>query len=217
MRMPLALGSVRGAPSMRIEPESGCKNPTIMFINVVFPHPDGPTMATNSPSPTVKLTSSTTCSVAPFDPKDLRMPLTSILVRIAPPDRFEALEQSHDAVEQQSNQPDDDHSGDHQIVSITGVARIDDEVSQSRTQGNHLRRDHDQPSHTQPAAHADDNLGQHRRDHHLTKQRVARDAEILRGSQIAALDGVHAGGRLHDHWKYRRNEDEIDGRGIADA
>src|SRR5271165_4120361 len=117
MRMPLALGSVRGAASMRIEPESGCRNPTIMFINVVFPHPDGPTMATNSPSPTVRLTSSTTRSSPPFDANPLRMAFTSILVRIAPPDRFQSLEQSHHAVQQQSNQADDDHAGDHQVVS----------------------------------------------------------------------------------------------------
>src|SRR5580698_8058945 len=104
MRMPVGLGSARGTPSMRIEPESGCSKPTIMFINVVFPHPEGPTMATNSPSLTERLTSSTTCSVAPFDPNALRMPLTSILVRITPPDRFQALEQSHHAIQQQSNQ-----------------------------------------------------------------------------------------------------------------
>src|SRR5258708_16650959 len=100
MRMPLALGSARGAPSMRIEPASGCTNPATIFINVVFPHPDGPTMATNSPSPTVRLTSSTTCSPPPFDAKPLRMPFTSILVRIAPPDRFQPLEQPHHAIQQ---------------------------------------------------------------------------------------------------------------------
>src|SRR3984885_13515364 len=101
MRMPLALGSLRGVPSMRIEPESGCMKPTIMFINVVFPHPDGPTIATNSPSPTVRLTSSTTCSVPPFEANPLRMPCTSILVRIAPSDRFQSLQQSHEAIQQQ--------------------------------------------------------------------------------------------------------------------
>src|ERR1700704_1875600 len=122
MRMPLALGSARGTPSIRIEPESGCKNPATMFISVVFPHPDGPTIATNSPSATVRLTCSTTWSAPPFDANPLLMPFNTILVRIAPPDRFQAFEQSHQAVQQQSNQPDDDHSCDHQIVSIAGVA-----------------------------------------------------------------------------------------------
>src|SRR5882757_10188664 len=134
MRMPLALGSVRGTPSMRIEPASGCTNPATMFINVVFPHPDGPTMATNSPSPTVRLTSSTTCSSAPFQANPLRMPFTAILVRITPPDRFQSLEQSHHTIQQQSNHSDDDHAGDHQIVAIAGIAGIDDEISESRAQ-----------------------------------------------------------------------------------
>src|SRR5580700_4129665 len=132
MRMPEGLGSVRGTPSMRIEPESGCSNPTIMFINVVFPHPDGPTIATNSPSLTVRLTSSTTCNVPPFDPNPLRTRFNSILARIAPPDRFQSLEQAHHAIQQQSNQSDDDHSGDHEIVSIAGIAGIDDEISKTR-------------------------------------------------------------------------------------
>ncbi len=34
--------------------------PAIMFMSVDLPQPDGPTMAMNSPSRTVKLTSSTT-------------------------------------------------------------------------------------------------------------------------------------------------------------
>src|SRR5258708_16017363 len=134
MRMPLALGSARGAPSMRIEPEAGCTNPATMFINVVFPHPDGPTIATNSPAPTVRLTSSTTCSSAPFQANPLRMPFTAILVRITPPDRFQSLEQSHHAIQQQANQSDDDHSGDHETEAIAGFAGIDYEISKSRTQ-----------------------------------------------------------------------------------
>src|SRR3984957_3411065 len=113
MRMPLALGPERGTPSMRIVPASGCTNPATMFINVVFPHPDGPTMATNSTSPTVRLTSSTTCSSPPFDANPLRMPFTSIIVRIAPPDRIQSHDQPHHAIQQESKQPDDDHSRDH--------------------------------------------------------------------------------------------------------
>src|ERR1700722_19400874 len=110
MRMPLALGTVRGVPSMRMTPESGCVNPTIMFMSVVLPHPEGPTMATNSPSPTSKLTSSTTCSALPFEPNPFRMLWTSILVRITPPHRFQSFEQTHHAVQQQPDQPDDNHT-----------------------------------------------------------------------------------------------------------
>src|ERR1700689_3664315 len=111
--MRLAVGSARGTPSMRIEPKSGCSNPSPIFISVVFPHPGGPTIARNSPSATMRLTSSTTLSSPPFDANDLRMLLTSILVRIAPPERFQSLEQAHHAIQHQANQSDDDHSGDH--------------------------------------------------------------------------------------------------------
>src|SRR4051812_4375614 len=84
IKMPLAFGLVRGTPSMEIEPLSGSMNPAIMFINVVLPHPDGPTMATNSPSPTVKSTPSTTCRGPFLETKLLRTSRTSILVRITP-------------------------------------------------------------------------------------------------------------------------------------
>src|ERR1700722_13867485 len=126
---------------MRIEPESGCTNPTIMFINVVFPHPDGPTIATNSPSPTVRLTSAPTFCSEPLPANPFRLPFTLILVCITPPHRFQSLEQSPHAIQQQSNQSDDDHSGDYQIISIARVAGIDDEISKSRAQGDHFRGD----------------------------------------------------------------------------
>ena len=49
------------------------------------------------------------------------------------------------------------------------------------------------------------------------EQRVARHAEVLRRAQVAPLDRVHAGGRLHDHREHRRDEDQVDRRGVADA
>ncbi len=53
----------RGAPSMTTVPASGRTKPAIRFISVDFPQPEGPTIATNSPSPTLKLTLSMTASV----------------------------------------------------------------------------------------------------------------------------------------------------------
>ena len=82
--MPFESGFERGTPSMTIAPASGRTKPAIMFMSVVLPQPDGPTMATNSPSRTVKLTSSTTTRRPWSDSKLLLRPRTSILVRIAP-------------------------------------------------------------------------------------------------------------------------------------
>ena len=47
-----------------------------MFIKVDLPQPEGPTMATNSPSATLKLTSSITGRLPLPEAKLLRMPLT---------------------------------------------------------------------------------------------------------------------------------------------
>ena len=121
------------------------------------------------------------------------------------------------AVEQQADEPDDDHAGDHQVVAVAGVARIDDQIAEARAQRDHLGRDHHQPGDAEADAHADDDLRQRRREHHLQEQLRARDAEVLRRAQVALLDGVHARGGLHDHREHRGDEDQEDRRGVADA
>ena len=112
---------------------------------------------------------------------------------------------------------DDDHAGDDQIVAVAGVARINDQITQTGAQRDHFRCDHDQPRHAEADAHADDDLRQHGRYHDLAKQGLARHSEIGRGAQVALLDRVHAGNRLHDHRKHRRDEDQEDRRHVADA
>src|SRR5262245_13989615 len=121
IRMPLESGFERGVPSMTTAPESGRTNPAIMFMSVVLPQPDGPTIATNSPSRTVKLTSSTTGSAPLSDAKLFFSARTSILVRIAPPHPLGAFHHAHESVEEEADETDDDHARDHQVVAIPGV------------------------------------------------------------------------------------------------
>src|SRR6185369_15640253 len=174
MRIPCLSGLVRSSPSIRIEPSSGRTKPAMMFISVDLPQPEGPTIATNSPSPTDSDASSTTASVSRPDGNDLRMPRTSILVRISPPHHAEAFEKPHHSIEQKADQADDDHRRDHQIVAVAGVARVDDQEAETRAQRDHLGRNDDQPRDAEPDAHADDDLRQHGRDHDAREQRVAR-------------------------------------------
>src|SRR6185295_7683928 len=130
---------------------------------------------------------------------------------------FHALQQPHEAIEHQADEPDDDHAGNDQVITVAGIARIDDEITQARTQRDHLGGNYDQPGDAEADAHADDDLRQRRREHHLQEQFRARYAEVLRGAQESFLDGVHADGGLHDHRKYRGDEDEEDGRRVAHA
>src|SRR5690348_1281371 len=154
MRMPLEFGRARGAPSIITEPESGAMNPAIMLSRVVLPQPEGPTIATNSPSRTVRLTFSTTRRGPLSEAKDFFRSRTSILVRIAPPDPLEPLQQPHDAVERQADYTDDDHPGNHQVVAIPGVARVHDHVPQAGAQRDHFSRHDDQPGDSEADAHA---------------------------------------------------------------
>src|SRR5579863_34752 len=217
MRIPRGSGLECRVPSITTAPASGRMNPAIRLRSVVLPQPEGPTMATNSPSRTLKLTLSMTSRRPLSEANPLLTSRTSILVRIAPPDPPHTLQQAHQAVEREPNQADDDHAGDDQIVAVPGIAGVHDHVPESRVQGDHLRGHDDEPCNTESDAHADDHLRQHCRDHDAREQRAARDPEILGSAQIALLDGVHADGGLHDHGKHRRDEDQIDGRGITDS
>src|SRR5204863_9474547 len=166
MTMPLGLGPSNAAPSTSALPLSGRSNPAMMFRSVDLPQPDGPTIATNSPSATEKLTPSTTASATPSETKlFLRSSTTILLADIAPPHGLEPFEQAHRAIEHQPDDADDDHAGDHEVVAVAGVARVHDHVAETRAQRDHLRRDHHQPRHAQPDAHPHDDLRKHRRNH----------------------------------------------------
>src|SRR6188472_4322091 len=179
--MPFEFGSRRGWPSTSTAPESGARKPAMMFISVVLPQPEGPTIATNSPSPTLKSRSSMTAS----RPWSVGNPLPTlrtwilVLMNIAPPHDFHALQQPHDAVECQADEPDDDHAGDHQVVAVTGVARVDDHVAEARAQRDHLGGNDHEPRDAEADAHADDDLRQGRREHHLQEEFLARHTEIF--------------------------------------
>src|SRR5690349_12335883 len=103
--MPLGLGRVTSTPSTRTIPSSARSSPATMFMSVDLPHPEGPTMATNSLSATEKLTPSTTGSLEPLLAKPLRRFSTTIfLADISPPHGLEPFEHAHRVVE---HEPDD--------------------------------------------------------------------------------------------------------------
>src|SRR5262245_47451058 len=110
MRIPRESGLARGTPSITTVPAAGRVNAAIRFSSVVFPHPEGPTIATNSPSRTLKLTLSMTSSRPLSKANPLETSHTSILVRIAPPYPPHPFQQAHQPIERQADQADDDHA-----------------------------------------------------------------------------------------------------------
>jgi hypothetical protein len=64
-------------PLTRIVPSDGVRSVAIMRINVVFPAPFGPSSVTTSPAETLRLTSRTAHSVAPFAANARLTPATS--------------------------------------------------------------------------------------------------------------------------------------------
>src|SRR5690348_1451963 len=198
MTIPFGPGPRCGAPSTVTVPASGVSKPATMFNSVDLPQPDGPTMATNSPSATSRPTPSITGSTPVADANALRTPRTAILLAgIAPAHRGKPLEQARRAVEAEPDQADDDHARDDEVVAVAGVARVHDQIAEARTQRDHLGGNDDQPGDADADPHADDDLRQHRRDDDAAKEHRTRDAEVRRRAQVASLDRVHPRRRLH--------------------
>src|SRR5262247_2210778 len=128
--------------------------------NVVFPQPEGPTTATSSPSPTLKLTRSSTGSGPLSELNVFLMSWTTILAGIAPLHGLQPFQQPHQAIEEQPDQTDDDHGGDHEIIAVAGVARIDDEITEPGPERDHLGCDDDEPGDAEADPHSHDDLRQ---------------------------------------------------------
>src|ERR1043166_3524680 len=156
IRMPRRLGPRIGRPSIRTSPRSARSNPARTLRSVDFPQPDGPTMETNSPSPTVNdMSSRADTSPSPVV-KLFQTPRTETLapIDVPPADLLQILQPSHEAVQQQADDADHDHSRDDEVVPHAGIAGIEDEVAEPRVDSDHLRGDHDEPPDAQPHAHA---------------------------------------------------------------
>src|SRR2546423_7278262 len=215
--IPRRLGARTGRPSIRTSPRSGRSNPASTLSRVDFPQPDGQTIATNSPAPTVKdMSSRADTSPSPV-PNVFQTPWTetSAPTGVPPADLLQVLQSSHDEVQEQSDDADHDHSRDDEVIPHTGIAGIDDEEAESRVDRDHLRRDHDEPRYAQAHSHAGDDRRKCAGDDDMGEQLESGDAEVLRGPKVLTLDQLHARGRGKDHGEKRRQKDEEDRREVA--
>src|SRR5215510_11932963 len=158
--MPLGLGPLTGLPSRATAPRSGWSKPAKIFRRVDLPHPEGPMMATNSPSVTVKSMPSSTAREPFRVGYSFHRSVTVILMPIAPPYDVEPLDPPHQAIQQQANHTNDGHSGHYQVIPVSGVPRIDDQETEPRIDGDHFGGHNDQPCYPKANSHPNDNLGE---------------------------------------------------------
>src|SRR2546430_13933502 len=104
--IPRRLGARTGRPSINTSPRSGCSNPASSLSRVDFPQPDGPTIATNSPTPTVKDISSRADTSPSPAPNLFQTPLTetSAPTGVPPADLLQILQASHDRSEEHTSE-----------------------------------------------------------------------------------------------------------------
>src|SRR6266566_1185689 len=135
---------MRTLPEQITLPNVGLRKPENRLSSVVFPHPEGPTTATNSPLDISKERRRNTST----EPKLTEAPsIRNGLSFISPSDAANLCEPYQDAIDHHADYTDNDHSGDQEIHSQT-VASVPDCKTQSIAPGDHFGRHHDQPGET---------------------------------------------------------------------
>src|SRR5260370_1111594 len=111
-------------------------------------------------------------------------------------DPFQASQAQIEAVSDHAN---DAHRGHDEVVAVSGVARVDDQVSEPGVDRHHLRRDDDQPRDAESNSHAGHDLRHGGRDDDPHEQLRAGDAEVLGSADVLTLDSMDAGDRSDHH------------------
>src|SRR5262245_39230454 len=165
---------MRRRPEVITRPLEGCSKLENRLSSVVLPHPDGPTMATNSPR-SISSEMSRNTSTAP---KDFETPSSLSGLSLIPPPHARNPGQLHEnSIDDYPDGADHDHPRDEQIHA-QAVARVPDREAQPIAARDHLGGDDDNPR--QPGRHPQsrDHLRQDGRQRHLPEQFRAADAII---------------------------------------
>src|SRR4051812_17733453 len=133
---------MRTLPWLVITPADGFSNPERTLRSVVFPQPEGPTMATNSPAEISKLSSFRTSSSPKAFPTRSNPNALSL---ISPTHTGDPGQAHQSTIDRHAGQTDHDHLH-HQDVSAQAVARIHHREPQTVASGDHLGGHHHQPA-----------------------------------------------------------------------
>lgn len=152
-------GPLISTPFISALPPEGSSSPAKIRSSVDFPHPEGPTMQTNSFSFTERLTSKRAATSLPrSDAKCLPKPsiLRRLLSFIIPspvqtlPLKRAALHQHEDRVDQDPHDADGDHPRDDDVRLRHRVGVRDEVPDPGDAAGHHLGGDQAHPGDSQP-------------------------------------------------------------------
>src|SRR5512134_2204179 len=160
-------GFSTGAPSNRRSPPERVSKPASRLSSVDLPQPDGPSRATNSPSPISSVMSSSartgTLPGNVFDVARNEMaPIWSGLERLqAVPAEHPVLDRDDQPVAEESQQADRRHVGDHD-VHAPDVVGVPQHVAEAGFDRDHFGDDDRRPADAEPDAQAGEDRGQRR-------------------------------------------------------
>src|SRR5882724_8912706 len=133
---------MRSCPSRSITPDEGRSYPDSTFSSVVFPHPDGPTTATNSPR-AISRDRSRSTSTAPNECETCSS--RNGLSLITPPDTGDLGQAHQHAIDGDTDGADHDHLR-HQHIHAQAVARVHHGKSQTVAACDHFSSNNHQPA-----------------------------------------------------------------------
>src|SRR5580692_7431006 len=103
------------------------------------------------------------------------------LIAKTPANGFDFFEPAEAAIEDEPDQADDQHGGNHQIVAFARVTRIDHQVAQAGIYRDHLGGDDYQPGDAEGDAQTDNDFWQRGREDNPGKQPGWPETEVASG------------------------------------
>src|SRR5260221_146394 len=84
-----------------------------------------------------------------------------LILRESPLQRPDALERTQSDVQQETNDADQHHAGHYEVITVSGIASVDNQKAEPRINRDHFRRHYNQPRDPQRDAHPDNQLWHH--------------------------------------------------------
>ena len=134
-----------------------------------------------------------------------------------PADGFDFFEAAEGQVEDEADGSDEEHGGYDEVVTLAGVAGVDDEIAEAGVYGDHFGGDDDQPCDAERDAQADDDLRKGSGKDDFGEELRGGEAEVAASAAVHGGDVGDAVDAGHDDGEVGSEEDEEDGGVVAYA
>src|SRR4030081_2250377 len=102
---------------------------------------------------------------------------------VSPTHFVEFFQLPHEKIEDETDETDHDHAGDDEVVAFSGIARVDNQITEAAVDRDHFGGHDHEPGNAEGDANSGNDLRQARAKNYLPEKFVPTQAEVLRGTQ----------------------------------